>query len=61
MGDTNKAIMAQVDREWHAISNEEALTILETDRGGLSQEQVKNRLERYGPNIIKKGKETSVW
>ena len=61
MGDTNKAIMAQVDREWHAISNEEALTILETDRGGLSQEQVKNRLELYGPNIIKKGKETSVW
>jgi len=61
MGDNNKTMAVQVNRVWHAISGEEALSSLETSSDGLSQEQVKSRLEHYGPNIIKKGKETSVW
>lgn len=60
MGDKNKTMTAQVKRVWHAISGEEALSSLETGSDGLSQEQVESRLEHYGPNIIKKGKETSV-
>lgn len=38
---------------WHSIEPEKALEILQSDRQqGLSNEQVRERLERYGPNEL---------
>jgi magnesium-transporting ATPase (P-type) len=38
---------------WHSLTAEETLQTLETDSSsGLSQDEVRNRLERYGPNSL---------
>ncbi|MEM3508899.1 MAG: HAD-IC family P-type ATPase, partial [Nitrososphaerota archaeon] len=41
---------------WHAISGEEALKILGSNINGLSLEEAKERLIKYGPNEITKEK-----
>ncbi|MFW6102035.1 MAG: HAD-IC family P-type ATPase, partial [Chloroflexota bacterium] len=46
---------------WHRIPSDEALAALETSAEGLSRDEVGIRQERYGPNTIKSGKETSIW
>lgn len=38
---------------WHAMSVEEVIRVLETGRGGLTEEEAKARLERYGPNELR--------
>jgi Ca2+-transporting ATPase len=45
---------------WHALSVDETLEHLESDRGGLSPEEAEARLERYGFNVIKEGKRTTA-
>jgi len=37
---------------WHAIEIDSALTILNATRSGLSEESVRERLMRYGPNVL---------
>jgi Ca2+-transporting ATPase len=39
--------------KWHNLSIEEALKKLNSTRSGLSEEEVKERLRRYGPNELK--------
>jgi magnesium-transporting ATPase (P-type) len=46
---------------WHTLSGDEAFSLLDTNLNGLSSEEVAVRIQRYGPNTIKKGKETSAW
>jgi magnesium-transporting ATPase (P-type) len=46
---------------WHTLSGDEAFSLLETNLNGLSSEEVTARIQRYGPNTIKRGKETSAW
>ena len=38
---------------WHAVEIEEVLEALETDRGGLSEEEAERRLREYGPNELR--------
>ena len=40
-------------REWHALKTEEVLNHLEVQGNGLTSEEVKRRLEHYGPNQLK--------
>lgn len=46
---------------WHRLPSAEALAALETRTEGLSHEEVEVRHNRYGPNTIESGKETSAW
>lgn len=39
----------------------EVISILETRKGGLTSEEARNRLERYGLNTISKEKGKSIW
>ena len=41
---------------WHAVEIEEVLEALETDRGGLSEEEAERRLREYGPNELREEK-----
>ena len=46
---------------WYAQTPDEVLRTINTSQQGLSQHEAKNRLDRYGLNSVKKGKETSIW
>jgi Ca2+-transporting ATPase len=41
---------------WHAMKAEEVMDALETSPKGLSQEEAKRRLDKFGPNELKKEK-----
>src|SRR6266511_5448648 len=43
----------QHQHEWHALETQEVLDHLEVQGNGLSSEEAKERLERYGPNQLK--------
>ncbi len=40
--------------QWHAIDYNQALSVLESSLNGLKSPEVKNRLLKYGPNLIKR-------
>ena len=44
--------MTQEARPWHALEVDAALAALDTKQEGLSEEQAKARLEKYGPNRL---------
>ena len=51
-----------IDVTWHALSREEVLKKLDSGlEVGLSNEQAKKRLEKYGPNQLAEGKKTTFW
>jgi len=43
------------------VTVEKALQLLESGRTGLSSEEAKNRLAKYGPNLLTGKKKTSLW
>ena len=45
---------------WHSKSTEGVLEELQTDPLGLSEEEAKQRLEKYGPNELKERRRTSA-
>jgi Ca2+-transporting ATPase len=50
-----------MENNWHSVSKEEALGNLKTDlRSGLTEEEAKRRLEKYGPNKLKGQKKKTV-
>ena len=47
---------------WHTRSADEALEALETDReSGLTEQEAESRLERYGPNTIRRDEGDPWW
>jgi len=47
---------------WHALSREEVIQKLgSAAEKGLSSEEAKARLEKYGPNQLAEGKKTTFW
>ncbi|MCW4006058.1 MAG: cation-translocating P-type ATPase [Candidatus Bathyarchaeota archaeon] len=46
-------------KPWHALKPEEALEELQTKQEGLTAEEAKTRIAKYGPNELKKEKGTS--
>jgi Ca2+-transporting ATPase len=47
--------------DWHAITVKKAFELLGSSPSGLSDEEVKQRLRRYGPNEIEVGKRPSAF
>jgi Ca2+-transporting ATPase len=48
--------------QWHALGAEEALEQLQTMRdNGLSTEQVEQRLQEFGPNVLDEAPATTFW
>ena len=45
---------------WHSLTTEEVLDILKTSRSGLSEDEVADRQEQYGINLLTKKKGNSV-
>ena len=45
----------------HTYPAPEAFSILNSGPGGLSQDEAKKRLQRYGPNVITKVKGKPLW
>ena len=41
-----------VDLEWHDLKTNELMGALQTSRRGLSEEEVKCRLQEFGPNVV---------
>jgi Ca2+-transporting ATPase len=46
-------------KDWHAEDIETVLEALGSDRGGINEEEAKERLERYGPNELREEKKTT--
>jgi magnesium-transporting ATPase (P-type) len=46
---------------WHALSGDEALDRLETSRDGLPEDDVRRRLEEYGPNQLRREERRPWW
>lgn len=46
--------------EWHAIKKEDVLRRLETGKKGLSSEEARKRLEKYGPNKMEIEEKASI-
>src|SRR5690606_12018484 len=46
---------------WHALAPEDALARLESSRDGLTGDEARRRLERYGPNTLRPPKPISAW
>ena len=46
--------------KWHAIANNEVLNILNSSMSGLQEEEVKNRLLKYGENELKRTSKDGV-
>jgi len=40
-------------QDWHALETEEVLSHLKVQGNGLTSEEAKRRLERFGPNQLK--------
>jgi Ca2+-transporting ATPase len=52
----------QIDKiAFHTVSPDEAMALLETGPGGLSDAQAEARLEQFGPNELSPGKKISPW
>jgi Ca2+-transporting ATPase len=53
--------LTQVDttKDWYRLSPREALSTLDTDADGLSDEQAQQRAERFGPNRIREEQQVS--
>ncbi len=49
------------EHRWHALSVEEALAAQETSTEGLSRDEARRRLARFGPNELRKEKTVSWW
>jgi hypothetical protein len=45
---------------WHAIPAEEALSVLDSDRAGLSAAEAASRLETYGANVLPEGEKRTL-
>lgn len=50
----------QEEKAWHAMSGEDALGTLNSSLEGLDEREVQSRLERYGPNELRK-EQTRPW
>jgi Ca2+-transporting ATPase len=49
------------ERSWHSLSVDEALAALSSTKEGLSREEARQRLARFGPNELRKEKTVSWW
>ena len=49
------------DRQWHQLSAAEALSQLDASASGLDTEEVRRRLDRFGPNVLRPPKVRSAW
>ena len=49
------------EHDWHTLKTEEVLEHFEVQDNGLSEEQVKRRLEHYGPNQLKEAPRPTFW
>ena len=52
--------MLLVQRNWHAMDSAEALSALDSNPQGLAQNEIINRIERYGPNQLAQPEPTSA-
>ena len=45
-----------MENTWHALTEKEIFQLLKTSKKGLTEEEAKKRLEKYGLNELKKEK-----
>src|SRR3989338_87626 len=50
-----------VQENWHTLEVEKVLDTLDTNKTGLSEREVNNRLIEHGPNELKEKKPTPLW
>jgi P-type Ca2+ transporter type 2C len=53
--------MENSEKRWYNLSLEEAFNEIGSSRSGLSPEEVKKRLNSFGPNELREEKKTSAW
>jgi Ca2+-transporting ATPase len=53
--------LTDVDQLWHTLTPEESCTQLATRLDGLTREEVRERLTKYGPNELQAGLHVSPW
>lgn len=49
------------DHAWHARAAAEVLAVLHVGSEGLSEDEARNRLERYGPNRLPRARPVAAW
>ncbi|MFE4106128.1 cation-translocating P-type ATPase, partial [Almyronema epifaneia] len=49
------------DQSWHTLSRQQAMDLLQSGPDGLSDEEVKQRLQHYGTNELQEGASRSPW
>src|SRR6056297_3353747 len=52
---------SQTDWQWHSLDVDEVLAKLKSSQEGLSAEEARLRLDRYGPNRLSQVKRRSNW
>ena len=49
------------ERSWHGLGVDETLLALTSSKDGLTPEEARKRLARFGPNELRKEKTVSWW
>ena len=49
------------ENEWHGMSIDQVFTRLSTSKDGITVDEARERLQRYGPNQLQERKKTSAW
>jgi cation-transporting P-type ATPase F len=52
---------ADTDQDWYRLSAEEAFDALDSGPDGLTDDEVRQRADRYGPNRIREQQQVSRW
>ena len=50
-----------LEKEWHTVESEEVLELLKTSTEGLSHEEAKQRLVKFGPNKLPEKVKINIW
>ena len=50
-----------IPQGWHAVRTEEVLSRLESSGNGLTSDEARNRLDRYGPNTLPDNAQKPLW
>jgi len=53
--------MPKNNNNWHALSAKDVIAAMNTSKNGLSEEEAKRRLEKYGPNELPREKTLSAF
>jgi len=56
-----RAVSEPFSNQWHTLSPQQALKLLDSSPGGLGQHELEQRRQTYGPNELQEGETRRPW